>query len=108
METYVVLMNYTGSAQDVDFDNPNNSDKVLSEMLEAVGGKLLHVWTTLGRFDVVAVAEVPDARAIRAVVAAAPKEVTSETLRAFSGMSGASDSDFESKLKKVLRTIPAT
>jgi uncharacterized protein with GYD domain len=105
METYVVLINYSGSAQEVDFDRPRNPEKETAAMLEAVGGKLLHVWTTLGRFDVILVAEVPDVRAIRAVVAAFPKEVRSETMRAFPGISAASDADFESKLKKVLATV---
>jgi uncharacterized protein with GYD domain len=105
METYVIFINYTGSAQDVDFDRPSDPEKEFAAILEAVGGKLLHVWTTLGRIDAVVVAEVPDANAIRAVVAATPKEVTSETMRAFPGMAAASDSDFAAKLKKVLATI---
>ena len=105
METYVVLINYSGSAQDVDFDRPSDPEKEMAAMLEAVGGKLRHVWTTLGRFDVILVTEVPDVKAIRAVVAAFPKEVSSETLRAFPGVSAATDSDFNAKLKKVLATV---
>lgn len=67
--------------------------------------KLFPIWTTLGRFDVVVVAQMPDAMAIRAVVAAAPKEVASETPQAFSGMSGASDIEFEAKFKTVIRSF---
>jgi uncharacterized protein with GYD domain len=102
METYVVLMNYAGSAQDVDFDRPDNAEKKIVAALEAVGGKLVQTWATLGRYDTVVIAEVPDAKAIRAVVAATPREVSSETLRAFPGMTGSDDPEFESKLKKVL------
>jgi uncharacterized protein with GYD domain len=105
METYVVLMKYTGSAQEVDFDRPDNADKKIVAALEAVGGKLIQTWATLGRYDTVVIAEVPDAKAIRAVVAATPREISSETLRAFPGMTGSDDPEFESKLKKVLSAL---
>jgi uncharacterized protein with GYD domain len=101
-------MKYSGSARDVDFDQPSDPEKEIAAMLKAVGGKLLHLWTTLGQYDLIAVAEVPDAASIRAVVAATPKEVSSETMRVFSGMGANSDPNFEGKLKKVIATLPSS
>ncbi|MBN2554283.1 MAG: hypothetical protein JXB06_16005 [Spirochaetales bacterium] len=70
-------------------------------MLEAVGGRLLHTWSTLGRFDMVAVVEVPDATALRAFVSGFPAEASSESLRAFPGIGAASDPKLLALLKKV-------
>jgi uncharacterized protein with GYD domain len=102
METYIVLANMTGGARGIDLDNPPNPEKELTEMLEAVGGKLLHTWATLGQFDSVIVVEVPNATALRAVVAAVPTEVSTESLRAFPGIGAAADQEFHTLLKKVL------
>jgi uncharacterized protein with GYD domain len=103
METYIVLVKVVGSAFAMDFENPPDPEKELAGQLETVGGRLLHTWATLGQFDAVAVVEVPDAKAMRAVAAATPKEVSTETLRAFPGMAEAADSRYFALLKKVVR-----
>ena len=102
METYIVLSTMTGNARGIDLDNPPNPEKELTEMLKAVGGKLLHTWATLGRFDSVIVVEVPDATALRALVSAVPQEVSTESFRAFSGIGAASDPEFCALLKKII------
>ena len=102
METYVMLVKVTGSARGMDFANPPDAEKELGKMLETAGGKLLHSWATLGGFDAVVVVEVPDARAMRAVAAASPTNVATQTLRAFPRMAETSDPEYLSLLKRVL------
>jgi uncharacterized protein with GYD domain len=102
METYVMLVHVNGSARGMDLANPPDSERELSKMLDTVGGKLLHTWATLGGFDAVVVVEVPDARAMRAVAAASPPNVSTQSLRAFPRMTEASDPKYFALLKKVL------
>jgi uncharacterized protein with GYD domain len=104
METYIILTTWSGSAQSVELDNPPDVNAELTKMLKVVGGKLLHTWSTLGRFDMVMVVEVPGATALRAFVSAMPAEVSSESLRAFSGIGAASDPELHSLLKKLVQT----
>ena len=102
MEIYVILSNWSGSAQSIELDNPPNVEEELAGMLKSVGGKLLHVWSTLGRFDSVIVVEVPDPTALRAFVSALPAELSTESLRAFPGIGAASDAKLHSLLKKLV------
>jgi uncharacterized protein with GYD domain len=102
METYIVPAKVTGSARGMDFANPPDPEKELKGMVEAAGGKLLHTWATLGRFEAVVVVEVPDDRALRAVAAASPMQVSTESLRAFPGMAEAADPEYFALLKKVV------
>jgi uncharacterized protein with GYD domain len=102
METYIILSTWTGSTENLDLDNPSNVDEELAKMLEIVGGKLLHSWSSLGRFDMVIVVEVPDPAALRAFVTALPAEISTESLRAFPGIGAASDAKLHSLLKKLV------
>jgi uncharacterized protein with GYD domain len=102
METYVMLVKVTGSARGMDFANPPDSEKELSKMLDTVGGKLLHSWATLGGVDAVVVVEVPDARAMRAVAAASPPSVSTQSLRAFPRIAEGADAEYLALLKKVV------
>jgi uncharacterized protein with GYD domain len=104
METYIILSTWTGSARGLDLDNPPDVEKELMNMLKTVGGKLLHTWSTLGRFDMVMVVDVPDATALRAFVSALPAEASSESLRAFAGIGAASDPKLHSLLKNLVHT----
>ena len=103
METYIVLCTWSGNAESIDLDNPPDSIEELRKMVRAVDGKLLHAWTTLGRFDVVFVVEVPSPTALRALVSAAPVEMSTESLRAFPGMGVKSDPDLGALLKKLVK-----
>ena len=102
METYIILSKWSGSAENIELDNPPNVDEELTKMLETVKGKLLYTWSTLGRFDMVIVVEVPDPTALRAFVAALPAEISTESLRAFPGIGAASDTKLHSLLKKLV------
>jgi uncharacterized protein with GYD domain len=103
METYIILSTWSGSVQNIELDNPPNVDTELTKMLKVVGGKLLHTWSTLGRFDMVMVVEVPSTTALRAFVSALPAEVSSESLRAFPGIGAASDPELHSLLKQLVK-----
>ena len=103
METYVILSTWSGSAQGIELDNPPNVEEELTKMLDVVGGKLLHTWSTLGRFDMVMVVEVPDPASLRAFVSAMPVEVSTESLRAFPGIGAASDAKLHTLLKKLVK-----
>jgi uncharacterized protein with GYD domain len=101
METYVILSTVKGSARNIDLDNPENPQDELMNMLEAVGGKLLHAWATLGRWDFIVAVEVPNVTAVRALVSAMPEQVQTETLRAFDGFT-INNSELMSMIRKIL------
>jgi uncharacterized protein with GYD domain len=84
----------------MDLDNPGRSIERSKQMLDKVGGRLVNSWATLGRFDFIMVVEVPDATAVRALVATVPAYIQTETARAFDGM--AVDKDFVSLMKKIV------
>ena len=101
METYIVLSTWSGNADGINLDTPPNVNEELTKMLDVVGGKLLYTWSTLGRFDMVIVVEVPEPTALRAFVSALPKEVSTESLRAFPGIGAASDAKLHTLLRKL-------
>ena len=102
METYIITGIWSDSDMtDFDFDNPGAADDFAEKALAAVGGKMLHSWPTLGRFDFFAVVEVPDANAVRAFVACLPKNIRTETLRAFANQ----DSAFFDNAKKIMAAM---
>ena len=82
METYIALITIHTSARDIDLDDPEPGYD-LKSTVEAVGGKLVGSYFTLGRFDAVAIMEVPNANAIRAISSVTPADLTFETLPAF-------------------------
>ena len=103
MEPYIIVGTYPAGSNmaDFDFDNPDTALEKADKALEAAGGKVLHGWNTLGRFDFFVVVEVPNAAAVRAWVACLP--VTTETMRAFSDSDD--DSEFRENAKKVLAVM---
>ena len=101
METYIIIGNFMGaSIADVDPDNPVDSTEMTKKALEAVGGKMLHLWMTLGRFDFFLVVEVPNAAAIRAFVSTTPGTIKTETIRAFSDLGD--NLEFVENAKKIM------
>lgn len=103
METYIIAgTNSSGTVTaDFDFDIMREEIEKADKALEAAGGKVLHAWNTLGRFDFVVVVEVPNAAAVRAWVACIG--VTTETMRAFSGPND--DSEFRENTEKILTVM---
>ena len=84
----------------MDFDNPEKPQEELMKMLDAVGGKLVHLWATLGRWDFIVVVDVPNVTAVRALVSGMPEEIQTETLRAFDGVTVNND-ELMSLLRKM-------
>jgi uncharacterized protein with GYD domain len=84
METFIVLINYTGPAIQLDDAELEAMTKNRAAILEASGAKLIGLYRTQGRYDAVAILEAPDAKTITAQ-ALAMWDGTSrvETLRAF-------------------------
>jgi len=56
--TYVILMNLTEQGVKTIKDAPKRID-AMGKVIEKAGGKLVAMYTTLGEYDYVAVAEVP-------------------------------------------------
>ena len=101
METYVIIAKFEGSSTaEMEPGEGLAAQERMLAALAAVGGKLVNMWTTLGRFDLLVVVQVPDASAVRAFVAALPGQISTETIRAFGGE--ADDSAFVDYTKKIL------
>jgi uncharacterized protein with GYD domain len=104
METYIITGTYSSegeSIEDFDFDTVTPGSEWTEKALEAVGGKLLHHWSTLGRFDFLVVIEVPNTDAVRAFVTCLGAKT--ETMRAFDNE--ADISGFVNYAKKVQATM---
>lgn len=103
METYIIAGTNSGGTNMADFDFDRMRDEIdkADKALEAAGGKVLHAWNTLGRFDFIVVVEVPNAAAVRAWVACIG--VKTETMRAFSGPGD--DSEFRENAEKILAAM---
>ena len=102
METYIIIGNFKGvNMADVDPDNPGATTEMTKKALEVVGGKMLHLWMTLGRFDFFLVVEVPNSAAVRALVSCLPETIKTETIPAFSTQ-GDDDSEFSENAKKIM------
>ena len=109
METYIIIGTHSGThspneIEDFDFDKMKPGDERMEKILSTVGGKWLHGWSTLGRFDFLAVVEVPNADAIRAVAVwiHSKSGAKTETIRAFD------DNDDVSEFVKYAKKLQAT
>jgi uncharacterized protein with GYD domain len=56
--TYVILMNLTEQGVKTIKDSPKRID-AMAKVMEKAGGKLAAIYSTLGEYDYVAIAEVP-------------------------------------------------
>ncbi len=91
MAQFVVLGNLT--AQGIaDFKNTLNRAKAASQGAEALGGRLVDIYWTMGKYDFVAIFEMPDDDTMAALLyrLGAQGNVSTTTMRAFdrSGMEG--------------------
>ena len=84
MATYVVLTNWTDEGARAAKDTVARAEKVRG-VVESLGGKLTHLYWTMGRYDLVAITEAPDDETAAAIAMAVSGSgmVRSETLRAF-------------------------
>jgi len=84
MPTYVVLYKYTQQGATNIKQSPERLSKAIAAGKQA-GGKVIGVWSTMGQYDLVAVAEFPsdEAMATFNLALAVQGNVSSETLKAF-------------------------
>ena len=84
METYIVLVNLTQQGITNFKEGPERVER-FRQAVEASGGNLVGWYLTMGRYDVVVVLQVPDAKAIAKLMLAvcAIGAIRTETLRAF-------------------------
>jgi len=96
MATYVVLINWTDQGVRNAKDSVQRA-RAFSADVERRGGRLLGIYWTQGRYDIVATVEVPDEQTAMASLLAVSGlgNVRTETLRAFN------ESELTSILQKV-------
>ena len=84
MATYVLLVRFTAKGIENIKDSPNRLDPA-KRAFEAAGAEFKDFYLTLGRYDVVAVGEVPDdeTAAKLALSLSSAGAIRTETLRAF-------------------------
>jgi uncharacterized protein with GYD domain len=84
MPTYIALMRYTEQGIKAVKDSPKRREAA-AKAIEAMGGKLLHSYLTMGQYDVVAVVQLPDdeAAAKLALMTGMLGNASTETLLAF-------------------------
>jgi uncharacterized protein with GYD domain len=84
LPTFVSLINWTEQGIRSFKDTPKRAD-AFAEMLQQKGGKLRDIYWTLGAYDIVAIAEAPDAETMTAALlqVAALGNVRTTTLQAF-------------------------
>ena len=66
MSLYMFQASYTAQAIKALVDNPQNREEAGRTVVEAVGGKLLHMYFCFGTADVVAIIEAPDDKSMAA------------------------------------------
>lgn len=84
MPSFVVLGNYTEQGIK-DMKNTKARVEAAKEAISNAGGRMIFYYMTLGEYDFVSVAEVPDAETVSRVVLAigAQGDVRTTTMRAF-------------------------
>lgn len=70
MSMYLVQASYTSQAIAALMKNPQDRGEAIRPMLEKLGGKLHGAWFSLGDYDIVVLAEMPDAVSATAIAAA--------------------------------------
>ena len=83
MPTYISLLRLTGQGARAIKDSPKRREAA-AKGIEGMGGKLLHTYLTMGRYDIVAIIEAPDddIAAKFAVITGMQGNVSTETMRA--------------------------
>jgi uncharacterized protein with GYD domain len=84
METYIILGNYTREGINEIKDGPSRIQAV-RETVEAAGGKFLGWYLTMGRYDFVAIMQLPDAKVAASIILGIGRlgKVSTETLRSW-------------------------
>lgn len=84
METYIVLVNLTQQGITTIKGGPDRIER-FRQAVEAAGGKVVEWYLTMGRYDIVGVLQVPDAKTLAKLMlaTAAIGTIRTETMRAF-------------------------
>jgi uncharacterized protein with GYD domain len=84
MPTYLMLLRYTQSGIQNVKDSPSRLDAA-RQLARSMGGDIKTMYLTMGRYDIAAVVEAPDATTIAKIALAIGSRgsVSTETLRAF-------------------------
>jgi len=96
MPTYISLMKFTEQGIKKVKDHPSRREAA-AKGIESMGGKLLHTYLTMGRYDIVAIIEAPDddVAAKFAVMTGMQGNVSTETMRALT------EGEFDRLLKSI-------
>ena len=97
MPTYISLIQYTQQGMQKIKDSPGRLDQA-KKAYEAAGGKIKDFYLTMGEYDIVVVAEIPndDAAAKLALTLGAAGNVRTRTSRAFT----------EAEYRKIVQSLP--
>ena len=97
METYLVLGNFTKQGVDNLKGTPDRIEAARNAV-EQAGGKFLAWYMTIGQFDFVTIAELPDSKSLATIIMATGMQGNerTETLRAFT----------ESEFKDLVASLP--
>ncbi len=98
MPTYVSLLRFTEQGVKAIKDSPKRREAA-GKAIASLGGKLVHTYLTMGRYDIVAIYEAPDdeTAAKFALITGSQGFVSTETLRAFP----------EAEYDRLIRSLPA-
>ncbi|AKB40084.1 GYD domain-containing protein [Methanosarcina mazei] len=60
MQDYLIQIAYTPEAVATLVANPQNREEMARSLIEKLGGKLIGIWNSLGDYDLVEIATLPD------------------------------------------------
>jgi uncharacterized protein with GYD domain len=97
MATYIILTNWTQKGIENVKESPNRLDDA-KKAFQAAGGELKEFFLVTGRYDMVVVAEAPDAETVAklALIIGSGGAVRTETLRAYT----------EEEYRKIIAALP--
>jgi len=98
MPTYISLLRFTEQGIKSIKDHPKRR-AAAAKTIAGLGGKLVHSYLTMGRYDIVAILEAPDdeTAAKFALMTGSNGNVSTETLRAFP----------ETEYDRLIKALPA-
>ena len=84
MSTYIILVNWTDQGIRTVKESPQRL-ATAKKVIEAAGGKMTSFYLTMGRYDMVAIAEAPNDESVAAVMLNLGRGggIRTETMRAF-------------------------
>jgi len=60
MPHYLIQASYTAEAWQALLNKPENRSEAVRPVIEKLGGKIVQSWYAFGRYDIVAIVEMPD------------------------------------------------